>query len=179
MKFFSVLPAVAVAVLSAMNVVGQSVTTVVDNIHTVTTLSDNLRVVCSGITATNIFTQGPALVAGFQGIVTTVTQVNEQMSTISDPSPLGDDDAQLVVNALTTFVQVHQALLNVVIGKHSIAAQFFFTAPIAAVLRALEAIVDAFATGLIALIPTQKNAATTQFASLTITIQKAITVYSN
>ncbi|KAI0668408.1 hypothetical protein C8Q78DRAFT_1081280 [Trametes maxima] len=179
MKFFSILPAVAVAVLGAMSVVGQSVTTVVDNIHTVTTLSDKLRVVAEDITITNILSQGPSLVAGFQQIVTTVTEVNEQMSSIPDPAPFGDDDAQLVVDALITFVKIHQALLNVVIGKHSIAAQFFFTAPIAAVLRVLEAIVDAFATGLIALIPTQKNAATTQFASLTITIQKAITVYSN
>ncbi|KAJ7620350.1 hypothetical protein FB45DRAFT_871380 [Roridomyces roridus] len=50
-----------------------------------------------------------------------------------------------------------QAFLATVIGKHSIFAQFAIelTAPIAAVLRSLEIVVDAVADALIALIPTQ------------------------
>ena len=40
------------------------------------------------------------------------------------------------------FVNVHQLLLSTVIGQHSIFAQFALTAPIAAVLRTLEAGID-------------------------------------
>ena len=40
------------------------------------------------------------------------------------------------------FVKVHQLLLSTVIGKHSIFAQFGVTAPIAAILRSLEAGID-------------------------------------
>jgi hypothetical protein len=39
-------------------------------------------------------------------------------------------------------VGVHQTLLATVIGKHSIFAQYGITAPVAAVLRSLEAVID-------------------------------------
>ena len=74
--------------------------------------------------------------------------------------PFADPDALLVVAALRAvslvesislplliclrkkFVGVHQNLLSTVIGKHGIFAQFGVTAPIAAVLRTLEAGID-------------------------------------
>jgi hypothetical protein len=40
------------------------------------------------------------------------------------------------------FVRVHQQLLNVIIGKNGILAKFFFTRPIALVLREIEGVVD-------------------------------------
>lgn len=55
---------------------------------------------------------------------------------------LGDADAKLVVQSLTTFVQVHQALLNVVIGKHGLLTLIPFFEPIRQALVSLEATVD-------------------------------------
>ncbi|KAF7359739.1 hypothetical protein MVEN_00698600 [Mycena venus] len=64
-----------------------------------------------------------------------------------------------IVAALDNFVAVHQAFLATVIGKHSIFAQFQVTAPIAAVLRSLEAAIDSFAFALINVIPTEARRA--------------------
>ncbi|KAI0668390.1 hypothetical protein C8Q78DRAFT_255517 [Trametes maxima] len=178
MKFFSIIPAIAVAVIGAVSVVGQSVDTVVGNIQGVTTLSDNLRVVAQNLSAANFIQESPNLISGFNGIVATVTAANEQMAAIPNPVPFSDPDAITVVGVLTTFVQVHQALLNVVIGKHSLAAQFFLTAPIAEVLRDLEGVVDTFAFLLIDLIPTQQGPAQIQINSLSATLTETVNVYS-
>ena len=63
------------------------------------------------------------------------------------PTQFNDADAQLVVNALTTFVKVHQALLNVVIGKSGLLKLLpppiaLFSEPVRKALVALEAGVD-------------------------------------
>lgn len=57
-------------------------------------------------------------------------------------TPLTDSDALVVVDVLKTFVQVHQALLSTVIGKHGILKLFGFAEPIRLALVALEAAVD-------------------------------------
>ena len=51
-------------------------------------------------------------------------------------------DARLIAAALTEFVRVHQALLNVVIGKKGLLTLIPFLEPIRVALVQLEAIVD-------------------------------------
>jgi len=69
-------------------------------------------------------------------------------------------------------------LLNVVIGKHGLLSLIPFFGPIRLALVQLEFVVDTFAFNLINLIPTQQPAATTQVASLKVTIQDAVSTYS-
>ncbi|KAF7358232.1 hypothetical protein MVEN_00872000 [Mycena venus] len=64
-----------------------------------------------------------------------------------------------IIAALDNFVGVHQAFLATIIGKHSIFAQFQVTAPIAAILRNLEVIIDSFAFALIDVIPQEARRA--------------------
>jgi len=75
-------------------------------------------------------------------------------------------------------IQVHQALLNVVIGKHGLLTLIPFFEPIRLALVQLELVVDTFAFYLIDLIPTQKPAATQQVRSLDVTIVQAVNTYS-
>ncbi|KAJ2997272.1 hypothetical protein NUW54_g7147 [Trametes sanguinea] len=126
----------------------------------VTELSDTARANADTITFSNSVTQFPVVVQNFNDIITTATKFTE---TLQQAEVLDEKGAKAVVMALTTFVEVHQALLNVVIGKHSIASRLFFTAPVAAVLRSLEAAIDALAFALIGLIPTEKDHANAQF----------------
>ncbi len=77
------------------------------------------------------------------------------------------------------FVRVHQVLLNTVIGKHGILARTPFTAPIAAVLRTVEAGVDELAFGLIDLIPTCAARATQDKQALDQSLELSIQVYSS
>ncbi|KAL7282947.1 hypothetical protein ACG7TL_002365 [Trametes sanguinea] len=178
MKFFTVAPVLAAVAFSAMSVVAQGASAIVSGINQVTQLSANARDVTNSITITTAATEFPVLVNDFNVIINTVSGLAQTLQE-AEGNPLDDNDAQLVVDALTTFVNVHKALLDAVIGKHSLAAQFFFTAPIAAALRSLEAIIDAFATALIALIPTQAPQANAQFTSLSDTLNLAITTYSS
>lgn len=147
----------------------------------ITTLSNNLRIDTQKINLINAPLQGPKIAQGFAGIISKVSEANVALSGDSEAnaklSPLGDDDAKLVVKSLTIFVEVHQALLNVVIGKHGLLTLIPFFEPIRLSLVSLEQAVDSFAFVLIGLIPTQKPAAETQFGSLGVTITTAIQTY--
>jgi hypothetical protein len=137
----------------------------------ITELSDNLRVETQKITLFNAAQQGVKITAGFGTIIVKITEYTARLGGSAygyNPTPLSDADAQLVVQSLTTFVKVHQALLNVVIGKHGLATLFPLFEPIRVALVNLEIVVDTFAFYLIDLIPTQKPAADEQFNYKTI-----------
>lgn len=76
------------------------------------------------------------------------------------------------------FVRVHQRLLMIVIGKKSIFAGLPVTGLIAAVLRALETIVDKLAFTIIDLVPTCAGGARADLMKLDGTIAEAIMAYS-
>ncbi|KAI0333178.1 hypothetical protein GY45DRAFT_1320125 [Cubamyces sp. BRFM 1775] len=136
-----------------------------------------LRVVVESITPRNVLTQGTKVASGLNQIGQTVATLTQQI-TQAGYTPFSDDDAGLIVDTLTTFVEVHQALLNTIIGKHGILESTPFTAPIAFALRALESIVDSFAYALIGLIPTRADAAQAQLNALSVTFTRAIDTYS-
>lgn len=145
----------------------------------ITKLSDDLRSETLRINIVNAPLTGPGVALGFSGIILKLHEVIAQLDGVNGGvSPLSDDDAKLVVKSLTTFVQVHQALLNVVIGKHGVITLVPFFEPIRLSLVSLEATVDTFAFYLIGLIPTQKAAADAEFGSLGVTVKLAIDTYS-
>jgi hypothetical protein len=143
----------------------------------VTAMSDNLRKATEKINIFNAPQQGFIIAQGFTVIITKIAEGTTRVDSVVS-GPLPDADAQLVVDALTTFVHVHQALLNVVIGKHGLTTMIPFFEPIRIALVSLEAVIDSFAFDLIALIPTQKPAAEKQFADLGVTLKEAQTTYS-
>ena len=150
---------------------------VVQGIKDVTQMSDSLRKATEKINIFNAPQQGFIIAQGFTGIIAKIAHGIEKMNTVTT-GPLPDADAKLVVDALTTFVHVHQALLNVVIGKHGLTTLIPFFEPIRIALVSLEAVIDSFAFDLIGLIPTQKPAATKQFDDLGVTLKEAQTTYS-
>ncbi|KAF7359740.1 hypothetical protein MVEN_00698700 [Mycena venus] len=91
-----------------------------------------------------------------------------------------------IVAALDNFVAVHQNFLATIIGKHSVFAQFQVTAPIAAVLRNLEVIIDSFAFALIDVIPQEARRAvqpqlgtvSSDKSALDTAVANTITVYN-
>lgn len=149
-----------------------------DAIKAVTEQSDNLRKETEKINNFNAPKQGFKIALGFGDIIANVIKASAALAPGTNPSPLNDDDAKLVVKTLTTFVQVHQALLNVVIGKHGLLTLIPFFEPIRLALVQLEVVVDTFAFNLINLIPTQQPAASQQVASLDVTIRDAVNTYS-
>ncbi|PTQ31406.1 hypothetical protein MARPO_0112s0050 [Marchantia polymorpha] len=150
---------------------------IIEGLKTVTDMSDKLRVATEKINIFNAAQQGVVIATGFTTIIQKVSEGIVRVDRVTS-GPLPDADAQLVVDALTTFVKVHQALLNVVIGKHGIIAMVPFFEPIRIALVSLEAVIDRLAFDLIALIPTQKNSATIQFQTLDVTLDKAVKTYS-
>jgi hypothetical protein len=150
---------------------------ILEGFDNVTTQSNNLRIAVQTITIFNAGQQGFIIAEGFTTIIAKIAEGTTRVDSVST-GPLSDDDAQLVVQALTTFVQVHQALLQVIIGKHGLLTLVPFFEPIRLALVSLEAAIDTLAFDLIALIPTQQPAANAQFASLSVTLTTAITTYS-
>lgn len=150
---------------------------IVQGIKKVTTMSDNLRVATLKIDLINAPLEGYTIAPGFACIFSNIASGSAAMAE-EKGGPLSDADAKLVVQSLTTFVQVHQALLNVVIEKHGLLTLMTFFEPIRMALVSLESTVDFFAYDLIALIPTQKAAAENQFGSLSITVKLAQDTYS-
>ncbi|PIL26586.1 hypothetical protein GSI_12344 [Ganoderma sinense ZZ0214-1] len=173
MKFFSQLVSfVPVVVLGAVGAMAQSSDTVITAIEAFTATSSALGTTVDGLNILNFALSGFEIAQGLGNITTAVTSFNAEFS--STTPVYADPVAVEVVDVLTTFVVVHQQLLNIIIGKH-----FFLTAPIAAALRALEAVVDTFAFDLIALIPTQSGPAMTQISALNVTFTECLTTYSS
>ncbi|KIM33789.1 hypothetical protein M408DRAFT_325389 [Serendipita vermifera MAFF 305830] len=172
MRVFSLFSMLAVAV----SVYAQSATVVIGNFQMLTTMSSDLEILTRDINLVTVLFKGPQVGAGLAKISNTVYQVINNMD--NPPPVFNNVDAKAIVDVLKTFVRVHQRLLNTIIGKHGLLSLFFFTEPVRVALVGLEAAVDAFALGLIDMIPTQAGPADDQFHSLDITIGAAINVYS-
>lgn len=179
--------ALCVAVVSSFpSALGQATTAqeIEQTFKELTKLSDDVRSAAQKINLLNAPLIGEKIPSGFFFITERFNKASAMLSgngvrkLLQGPEPLNDADAQIVIAALTTFTQRHQALLNVVIGKHSLLTLIPFFEPIRVTLVNLEASIDTYAFYLTALTPTQKPAAGAQFGSLTVTIQTAIQTYS-
>jgi len=119
----------------------------------------------------------PQIVVGFSQIVTTVT--NDIQAMAGTPPFSVRSDEQSILDAFTTFVEVHQELLNILIGKSGILNDLPLVGPpVAQVLRSLEAVVDTIAFNLIDMVPDVAAPFTSQKNSLDVTIGQAITAYT-
>ncbi|TDZ74535.1 hypothetical protein CTRI78_v000684 [Colletotrichum trifolii] len=155
---------------------------IVDNIRMVTTKSQALQAPAQSITIINgpliVIGQGPfpQIVVGFTDIVSTVTTSLAQMQG-TPPVPAGAD-ADAIFDAFREFVRVHQALLNILIGKAGLFNTVPFVGqPVAAVLRQVEAVVDSIAFSLIDLVQSRATDLTSQANSLGGSLQNAIDSY--
>ncbi|KZV87783.1 hypothetical protein EXIGLDRAFT_773339 [Exidia glandulosa HHB12029] len=167
------------AVATPTNLVSRgSSTVVIDDFKVITQKSMDLNTVVTRIDPLNFLFQGPKVVNGLQNIVQTAQMALADVNT--PPMDVFPDDVQVeVVDVLTTFVKVHQALLSTLISKHGLLSLVpFFGPPIAAALRAIEAIVDEIAFGLIGMIPNQKGPAMLQIQSLDSSLNTTIVIYS-
>ncbi|KAJ7101765.1 hypothetical protein C8R44DRAFT_747208 [Mycena epipterygia] len=147
------------------------------NIRQLTTVSSTINSALVPLGSTSTVIQ---ITAAFQicvqGFTTIVNTITTDVSLMSASPPLtGACDA--IVVALVDFVRVHQALLATVFGKHSIAAQFGLTAPIAEVLQLLEAAIDSLAYALILFIPCAKDTVVMGQTQLDASVQTSITLY--
>ncbi|PIL26727.1 hypothetical protein GSI_11206 [Ganoderma sinense ZZ0214-1] len=177
MKFFSTFLAAAFVAL-LLNVAGTMAQTsdqVISAIQSFITSSSNLDAEVTPLNAVTFPTMGFIIAEGFNNITSAVNTFNAEFS--ADTPPYPDDAAVAVVDVFTAFVEVHQDLLNVVIGKHTLAAMFGFVAPIAAALRSLEGAVVTFAFALLSLVPTESGPFTAQLDALAATFANATMVY--
>ncbi|KAJ4400327.1 hypothetical protein N0V91_008786 [Didymella pomorum] len=154
---------------------------VVSNINMITQKSQALQAPAQSITIINgpliIIGQGPfpQIIAGFTDIVSTATTAIAQMQGMA-PVPAGQPSDD-IFDAFREFVRVHQALLNILIGKAGLFQTVpFIGQPIAAVLRQIENVVDTIAFGLIDQVQSRasdlQSQANSLDGSLTICIEK-------
>ncbi|KAI9897349.1 hypothetical protein N3K66_007205 [Trichothecium roseum] len=155
---------------------------VVENIRMVTSQSQQLLTPAKNLVLLDgpllVTGQGnfPPIIAGFQQIVTTATAAINQMNPPEKYSGQGADE---IFDAFRTFVMVHQELLNVLIGKAGLFNTIpFIGQPVAAVLRAVESVVDTIAFSLIDSIESRAADLTKEADSLSSTIGTAIDTYS-
>ncbi|KAF2971020.1 hypothetical protein GQX73_g2597 [Xylaria multiplex] len=170
---------------------------IADGIKSITAKSQALQAPAQSITILNApliaIGQGPfpALIAGFQDIVGTGNTLLAQLSGTSpinkrdekeharDLSPRGPD-ADLVFGAFREFVAVHQALLNILIGKAGLLEKIpVIGQPVATVLRAVEGVVDSLAIDLISITQSRANDLTSDANSLDNTLQLTISKYDS
>ncbi|KAJ7196433.1 hypothetical protein GGX14DRAFT_575000 [Mycena pura] len=108
---------------------------------------------------------------------TIVNALRADVPAMQATPPFDDVAAQPIVDALDNFVQIHQALLATVIGKHSIFSQFGVTAPITAIPRSHEAVIDSFAFAMIDLIPTRSSDVKNDKNQLDTSVGNTISLY--
>ncbi|EUC47811.1 hypothetical protein COCMIDRAFT_3288 [Bipolaris oryzae ATCC 44560] len=154
----------------------------VDNIKMVTAKSQALQAPAQSITIVNgpliVIGQGPfpQIIAGFTDIVTTVTVAIAQMDG-SQPVKAGAQ-ADAIFDAFREFVRVHQALLNILIGKAGLFTTVpFIGQPVAAVLRQIESVVDTIAFAIIDLVQSRAADLQREANSLGATLDVCINSY--
>ncbi|KAI9457215.1 hypothetical protein BJY52DRAFT_1378299 [Lactarius psammicola] len=156
---FRVIAAVASVAFVAQGALAQlTVQQVVDNINIVTKVSgdanDALSRISPSTSPNEIRLVAQNLASDFNVII---QDLGIDITAMQATPPFTDCTLTLpIIESLRGFVLVHQKLLATVIGKHSIFAQFALTAPIAGVLRTLEATIDKFAFSMINMIPCAK-----------------------
>ncbi|KAJ7037267.1 hypothetical protein C8F04DRAFT_1093097 [Mycena alexandri] len=177
---FSIAAILATSILHPVALAALTVTDVVNNVGIVTSVSGNINNVLSSLSTSthgpNAVSMSKTLVGQFTVIVNNLGAYTTAME--ATPPFTAQADCDAIVNALRSFVQVHQALLATVIGKHSIFAQFGATAPVAAVLRTLEATIDSFAFAMINLIPCGAGSVTDDKNGLDTSVGNSITLYT-
>jgi len=184
MRFSILSTAVAVLALGGEAVqAALSPSQMVANIQLVTQKSQALQGPAQTITIVNgpliIIGQGPfpQIIAGFTDIVTTVTTAITQMQGSSDVT--NPADATAIFEAFREFVRVHQALLQILIGKAGLFNTVPFVGqPVAAVLRQIENVVDTIAFAIIDLVESRAMDLTNQANMLDGTLTICINSYS-
>lgn len=180
---------------------------IIDAINQVTFLSQNLQSSAKLIGGDKVgkrdetetaIALGPIddVARGLTNIATTLSSAAPKFVFLPPLPP--DCNSDTVVIALIQFVRVHQALLNILIGRAGLlengpikrdasydgsvqlyerANNAFVGKAIATALRAVERIVDTVAARLIDLIPTKSECAKQQKAELDASLKEAITSY--
>jgi len=161
---------------------------VVRNIESLTTKSSSIIPSAQQLSAFNapllLVGQGPwpKVILGFTDIVTTATGYITSMSAgpgVLPGEPYPGAEAAAIAEAFREFVSVHQDLLNILIGQGGFMSQIPFVGPpVAAVLRAVESVVDTIAFSLIDNVEeTAAAAMRTDAAALSGTIDEAIAAF--
>ncbi|KAI0450920.1 hypothetical protein F5B21DRAFT_507688 [Xylaria acuta] len=170
---------------------------IADGIKSVTQKSQALQAPAQSITPLNagliVIGQGPlpVIITGFADIVSTANALIAQLpgtppiakrgeqEHARDLSPRGPD-ADLVFGAFREFVRVHQALLNILIGKAGLLTHIPVVGqPVATALRGVEGVVDTIAITLINLLQTHSNDVASDANSLGNTLDLAIQSYDS
>ncbi|KAJ8122435.1 hypothetical protein ONZ43_g1371 [Nemania bipapillata] len=170
---------------------------IADAIGSLTQKSQALQAPAQSITILNapliVIGQGPfpTIIAGFTDIVSTANalinqlpgtapiQKRDEKEHARDLSPRGPD-ADLVFGAFREFVRVHQALLNILIGKAGILETVpVIGQPVATALRGVESVVDTIAITLINLLQNHSNDVTSDANALGNTLDLTISKYDS
>eukprot|EP00243_Klebsormidium_subtile_P002994 TRINITY_DN16129_c0_g1_i1.p1 TRINITY_DN16129_c0_g1~~TRINITY_DN16129_c0_g1_i1.p1 ORF type:complete len:197 (-),score=53.42 TRINITY_DN16129_c0_g1_i1:269-859(-) len=129
---------------------------------------------------------GPLIVIGqgpfpqiIRGFTEMITEMTTSIAYAQGSEPFSGSDATAVADAVREMVRVHQALLNILIGKAGLFNTVpFIGAPIASVLRQYEGVIDTFVFQLVDLAPTDAAKIITQKKdSLDVTTDAAIKAY--
>ncbi|KAI0907828.1 hypothetical protein F4824DRAFT_464055 [Ustulina deusta] len=194
MRFSNVFAGIAMASTAMAALSAQQIA---DGLKSITAKSQALQAPAQSITILNApliaIGQGPfpQIIAGFSDIVSTGNTLISQLSGTGpiakrgeqehprDLSPRGPD-ADLVFGAFREFVAVHQALLNILIGKAGLLEKIpIIGEPVAAALRGVEGVVDTLAIGLIGVLQSHVSDVTSDANSLDSTLQLTISKYES
>ncbi|KAI0395171.1 UVI-1 [Xylariaceae sp. FL0594] len=155
---------------------------IADGLGRITDESRALQEPAESITIVNapliVIGQGPfpTIISGFAEIVTTANVLIGGLD--GTPAIADAADATLVFDAFRTFVGVHQALLNILIGKAGIIEKVPVVGqPVASALRGVEGVVDSIAIFLINNVESRAVDLGAEANSLDTTLDLAISKY--
>ncbi|KAI0515031.1 hypothetical protein F5B22DRAFT_656519 [Xylaria bambusicola] len=170
---------------------------IADGIKLITAKSQALQAPAQSITLLNapLITVGqgpfPKIIAGFTDITSTGNTLIAQLAGTGPIQKRGEKehprdlvargpDADLVFGAFREFVAVHQALLNILIGKAGLLEKVpVIGQPVATALRGVEGVVDTIAIDLIGLLQSHAPDVTSDANSLDNTLQLTISKYDS
>jgi len=158
-------------VIAAINVLTHASAAIEVSANQITLLSGALFLIGQG--------PFPAVINGVTQLITTAnTDIQTMGASPTIFAVLSDEED--ILETFTTFVEVHQQLLNTLIGKAGILNDLPLVGPpVAGALRTLEAVVDTLAFALIDSVPDVSTPFTAQKNALDVTIEAAIAAYAS
>ncbi|KAF7561062.1 hypothetical protein G7046_g3069 [Stylonectria norvegica] len=119
------------------------------------------------------------IIDGLKDIVNTATSLASNIGSGQESGDYDDEEAEELVNAIESFVDIHTNLLEILVKKQPILeGRLFIGRPIAAIIRAVHISIDSFTDGVVDALPENEAVqARAALRSLAVAFDKAIRTY--
>ncbi|KAI0355075.1 hypothetical protein OH77DRAFT_1521142 [Trametes cingulata] len=179
MKFTTVLPAAGLVVTLALGAASQKFSTAIQSINLVATTFSNLDQQIGRVNENNVGNEGRAIAEGLNDIVQVLSKEDQTFTGAEDPEPFRDSDQQLVIDGVDSLVDAARGMLETLMDKQGLAAEYILSEGIIQGIRQLRTASEQYVGYVIALAPKDEDQGNEAYDNLDIYFEAALQTYES